>query len=111
MSSSLCTSLCFFKKKTAYEMRIRDWSADVCSSDLRPATGLGFEWHDAKVFLTRQQHHGRTPIQAANLVVCHAAHETDSGAGGTLQLDSLRAVAGELGRASCRARLCQYVEI
>src|SRR3546814_3851129 len=25
---------CFFKQKTAYEMRISDWSADVCSSDL-----------------------------------------------------------------------------
>src|SRR3546814_9783094 len=25
----------FFKQKTAYEMRIRDWSSDVCSSDLR----------------------------------------------------------------------------
>src|SRR3546814_4071702 len=25
----------FFKKKTAYEMRISDWSSDVCSSDLR----------------------------------------------------------------------------
>src|SRR3546814_14255341 len=25
----------FFKQKTAYEMRISDWSADVCSSDLR----------------------------------------------------------------------------
>src|SRR3546814_2010341 len=29
----------FFKQKTAYEMRISDWSSDVCSSDLR---GLGF---------------------------------------------------------------------
>src|SRR3546814_10958607 len=27
----------FFKQKTAYDMRISDWSADVCSSDLRPA--------------------------------------------------------------------------
>src|SRR3546814_11522924 len=28
--------LCFFfKQKTAYEMRISDWSSDVCSSDLR----------------------------------------------------------------------------
>src|SRR3546814_7171154 len=28
----------FFKQKTAYEMRISDWSSDVCSSDLsRPA--------------------------------------------------------------------------
>src|SRR3546814_9506771 len=30
-------SLCFFffKQKTAYEMRISDWSSDVCSSDLK----------------------------------------------------------------------------
>src|SRR3546814_19488488 len=26
----------FFKQKTAYEMRISDWSSDVCSSDLEP---------------------------------------------------------------------------
>src|SRR3546814_10132037 len=25
---------CFFKQKTAYDMRISDWSSDVCSSDL-----------------------------------------------------------------------------
>src|SRR3546814_8520133 len=29
--------LLFFKQKTAYEMRISDWSSDVCSSDLRSA--------------------------------------------------------------------------
>src|SRR3546814_5325630 len=31
-----CSLLCFFffKQKTAYEMRISDWSSDVCSSDL-----------------------------------------------------------------------------
>src|SRR3546814_2393769 len=28
--------LFFFKQKTAYEMRISDWSSDVCSSDLDP---------------------------------------------------------------------------
>src|SRR3546814_8314260 len=28
---------CFFKQKTAYELRISDWSSDVCSSDLIPA--------------------------------------------------------------------------
>src|SRR3546814_4045197 len=28
---------CFFKQKTAYEMRISDWSSDVCSSDLLKA--------------------------------------------------------------------------
>src|SRR3546814_11712681 len=26
--------VCFFKQKTAYEMRISDWSSEVCSSDL-----------------------------------------------------------------------------
>src|SRR3546814_7886479 len=29
-----CTLFFFFKQKTAYEMRISDWSSDVCSSDL-----------------------------------------------------------------------------
>src|SRR3546814_9447936 len=29
-----CVFLFFFKQKTAYEMRISDWSSDVCSSDL-----------------------------------------------------------------------------
>src|SRR3546814_4863588 len=32
-----CVAFFFFKQKTAYEMRISDWSSDVCSSDL-PAT-------------------------------------------------------------------------
>src|SRR3546814_8866123 len=29
----------FFKQKTAYEVRISDWSSDVCSSDLLPVGG------------------------------------------------------------------------
>src|SRR3546814_21114803 len=33
-----CLFFFFFKQKTAYEMRISDWSSDVCSSDL---LGLG----------------------------------------------------------------------
>src|SRR3546814_10701125 len=32
-----CFLFFFFKKKTAYEMRISDWSSDVCSSDLARA--------------------------------------------------------------------------
>src|SRR3546814_20929764 len=31
---SFCFFFFFFKQKTAYEMRISDWSSDVCSSDL-----------------------------------------------------------------------------
>src|SRR3546814_4161689 len=30
----ICSLFFFFKQKTAYEMRISDWSSDVCSSDL-----------------------------------------------------------------------------
>src|SRR3546814_9470909 len=30
----LCAVVVVFKQKTAYEMRISDWSSDVCSSDL-----------------------------------------------------------------------------
>src|SRR3546814_10689005 len=35
MCVCICSIYCvFFKQKTAYEMRISDWSSDVCSSDL-----------------------------------------------------------------------------
>src|SRR3546814_3677355 len=41
----------FFKQKTAYELRISDWSSDVCSSDLRvtPPERLNFD-HDVDAF-------------------------------------------------------------
>src|SRR3546814_4168587 len=38
----------FFNQKTAYEVRISDWSSDVCSSDL-PVIGLMTEWQDEAV--------------------------------------------------------------
>src|SRR3546814_19018672 len=45
MHLSLCISglvFCFFfKQKTAYEMRISDWSSDVCSSDLLRTNAVG----------------------------------------------------------------------
>src|SRR3546814_6312159 len=34
----------FFKQKTAYEMRISDWSSDVCSSDLSNSIVSASEW-------------------------------------------------------------------
>src|SRR3546814_1992229 len=34
-----CLMFFFFKQKTAYEMRISDWSSDVCSSDLVIGSG------------------------------------------------------------------------
>src|SRR3546814_4178771 len=35
-----CVFVVFFKQKTAYEMRISDWSSDVCSSDLCQVVAL-----------------------------------------------------------------------
>src|SRR3546814_7429697 len=39
----LSLSVFFFKQKTAYEMRISDWSSDVCSSDLAGSPAGAFE--------------------------------------------------------------------
>src|SRR3546814_3141342 len=43
--SSLLYFFFLFKQKTAYEMRISDWSSDVCSSDLGLARLPGVELH------------------------------------------------------------------
>src|SRR3546814_16013983 len=45
----MCVFFFFFKQKTAYEMRISDWSSDVCSSDLfKPVMFLlNIPWHEA----------------------------------------------------------------
>src|SRR3546814_10002789 len=40
----------FFKQKTAYEMRISDWSSDVCSSDLAKALLIQTEHWDHLVY-------------------------------------------------------------
>src|SRR3546814_18918580 len=45
----------FFKQKTAYEMRISDWSSDVCSSDLGQAKGTESHGKDR---IHRHRHHG-----------------------------------------------------
>src|SRR3546814_4338566 len=42
MVSPRCSSrFVFFNLKTAYEMRISDWSSDVCSADLSPSRTAG----------------------------------------------------------------------
>src|SRR3546814_4952260 len=40
----ICVYFFFFKQKTAYEMRISDWSSDVCSSDLWRSARRGCRW-------------------------------------------------------------------
>src|SRR3546814_1490275 len=74
----------FFKQKTAYEMRISDWSSDLCSSDLlTPAAETAMRDYLRK---NRGDRYGKFKYSTQLL--------TDI---------------GELGRASCRERVCQYV--
>src|SRR3546814_2822192 len=101
----------FFKQKTAYEMRISDWSSDVCSSDLASAARAGHDMVEGQVL--------RPEVVATVLALEGVAQEdVKSGEGGAaVQADVLlqRDHAGqphleaEIGRASCRERVCTYV--
>src|SRR3546814_2772483 len=94
-------SFFFFKQKTAYEMRISDWSSDVCSSDL-PGN------------LTRLDELRRRRIEH---LIGHQRCGNLPAFRGPVQdvFDDCRAGIGinpdlhEIGRASCRERVCQYV--
>src|SRR3546814_10507997 len=56
---SLLPCCCFFvfKQKTAYEMRISDWSSDVCSSDLGEAQHLHQEDRVEVIGCHQRDHH------------------------------------------------------
>src|SRR3546814_4898932 len=69
-------SVFFFKQKTAYEMRISDWSSDVCSSDL-----LGAVLGDAAALVFLADHEAGDVLQ-----------EHDRRAGLIAQLDEMRAL-------------------
>src|SRR3546814_8565323 len=104
--------ICCVKTKAAYDMRISDWSSDVCSSDL-----IGrriFALIDAEV------------VNAGGVIGKCGTMRFDRPASrrGTRQcqrqtretrtqtqrdLEQMRAQAGEIGRASCRERVCPYV--
>src|SRR3546814_9505062 len=89
----------FFKQKTAYEVRIRDWSSDVCSSDLLwrqigEATGLARNAPADRPATFGDQ----------ALAVRKAAH----GALAKVS-DAIEELHFKIGRASCRERLCQSV--
>src|SRR3546814_19308224 len=61
-------SLCvfFFKQKTAYEMRISDWSSDVCSSDLTDAVGNVEEVTSVRGALKCERTVGLSPVASGS---------------------------------------------
>src|SRR3546814_4053337 len=96
----------FFKQKTAYEMRISDWSSDVCSSDLDDLVELGRrcllrlgETVDCAQF---QGLEGRLRAFLRQRRKRHHWH-------GLALHQLFQKLQTEIGRASCRERVCQYV--
>src|SRR3546814_3333287 len=62
----MCFVLCF-KQKTAYEMRISDWSSDVCSSDLVSAREAAYRLKKgASICVRFARTHARDPRQFLN---------------------------------------------
>src|SRR3546814_4397274 len=97
----------FFKQKTAYEMRISDWSSDVCSSDLIQAIWtadfrrLETHYNDQKFTL------GSLYIPVPELVTLVVAVSLSLLIWAAMRYTDLGKA--QIGRASCRERVCQYV--
>src|SRR3546814_3357637 len=87
----------FFKQKTAYEMRISDWSSDVCSSDLKiHIVGFAKVVGDLIAGLTQvSKYFAISALIAAACVFFYTR--------------CVRSTMLQIGRASCRERVCQYV--
>src|SRR3546814_8334207 len=99
----------FFKQKTAYEMRISDWSSDVCSSDLQAIGALSAAIKLARAGLREP---GK-PIGCylfsgpTGVGKTEAARQLALSLG--IELTRFDMSEYKLGRASCRERVCQYV--
>src|SRR3546814_1103093 len=82
----------FFKQKTAYEMRISDWSSDVCSSDLRSGEGALFVAEQLglqQALGDRRAVYGdEALLRALGLGVQEARHDLLTGAGFTGNQDA-----------------------
>src|SRR3546814_8361439 len=96
----------FFKQKTAYEMRISDWSSDVCFSDLQ---GRGVAAEREGIDRLRRGHGaegiGRLGRRRERVAVRHDRSGRHAGFAHVERPGGLE----EIGRASCRERVCQYV--
>src|SRR3546814_9891167 len=85
----------FFKQKTAYEMRISDWSSDVCSSDLRRKTPETDEQIGCQADAFPTEEHLDEIVRG---------HEHQHREGEEREIGE-----EEIGSASGRERVCQYV--
>src|SRR3546814_15754284 len=98
-----------FKQKTAYDLRISDWSSDVCSSDLfgDKATGkVSIFFRPSEMIAFRAN--ANTGFRAPALQQQFFSTVTSQLNAGVLQNVGTFAAPG---RASCRETVCQYVLI
>src|SRR3546814_8940329 len=98
----------FFKQKTAYEMRISDWSSDVCSSDLVGIAGQRLHASEREHEAARTVH----PVRADGEHACdiEGADDLARRADPDPIADArTRQHIVEIGRAACRERVCPYV--
>src|SRR3546814_7765404 len=100
----------FFKQKTAYELRISDWSSDVCSSDLKVGWDVGKDLARVRHIQDTVAGRARIRIDAnqgfdRDQAVAFVAGLAPDG----VELVEQTCAAGEIGRASWRERVCQYV--
>src|SRR3546814_20702848 len=101
----------FFKQKTAYEMRISDWSSDVCSSDLPEM--------DPEVSAALKNYLEAEGVRVCAGVGYQRIAQTQSGVEltcegpcDTVAAEQVLIATGrrpKIGRASCRLRVGQYV--
>src|SRR3546814_9162227 len=97
----------FFKQKTAYEMRISDWSSDVCSSDLVDPVAQELVTAEPEVARVGDDRVEDSLRRATDRVPRRGhAHDRVHGGGA---LVGREAALHEIGRASGRERVCQYV--
>src|SRR3546814_15884260 len=111
----------FFKQKTAYEMRISDWSSDVCSSDLAGEGGFGISpnrGHPLPASPGLRRRRGQSSrlkllLQQRQLLAQGREREAavaDAVLQRRIEFGRRPATLGiEMGRASCRDRVCKYV--
>src|SRR3546814_6101734 len=99
----LCLFVFFFKQKTAYEMRISDWSSDVCSSDLLTDISLEGKLPQWSSIIFTPPDEADLALVAGHLELAKDPAEL------RFWMRYLFRVPDQIGRASCRESVCQYV--
>src|SRR3546814_8775841 len=98
----------FFKQKTAYEMRISDWSSDVCSSDLHRRRADVVERTVVAATTEAVEPVDHHHVEIGHVFVGHAVDVAGEVARGRVDLRSEERRVGKECVSTCRSRLSPY---